>query len=195
MRVLTRCLFTFFFAFNAVVVFAQSGGCKSEAVNQVNEVEARVVTFNVPSQNIVEALTTLAGQASCQLLFSYEVVDSLQSNEVVGRYTIQEALQILLTDTALSGRLTAHGVIVIGPINAFEKKQLRGRVMKSKKNLLASTIAFFVGSGMAPGVFAQADDAAAQRSQIDEIIVTATKRGAGTSIQDTAMAISSLSGD
>ena len=195
MRVLTRCLFTFFFAFNAVVVFAQSGGCKSEAVNQVNKVEARVVTFNVPSQNIVEALTTLAGQASCQLLFSYEVVDSLQSNEVVGRYTIQEALQILLTDTALSGRLTAHGVIVIGPINAFEKKQLRGRVMKSKKNLLASTIAFFVGSGMAPGVFAQADDAAAQRSQIDEIIVTASKRGAGQSIQDTAMAISALSGD
>ena len=67
--------------------------------------------------------------------------------------------------------------------------------MKSKKNLLASTIAFFVGSGMAPGVFAQADEAAAQPSQIDEIIVTASKRSAGQSIQDTAMAISALSGD
>ena len=39
------------------------------------------------------------------------------------------------------------------------------------------------------------NDDAAQQSGLDEIIVTASKRGAGTSIQDTAMAISVLSGD
>ena len=199
MRILTRCFITLLLVFSAATVFAQSGNCKSEVVGREKSqagspISSNVVIFNVPSQNIVEALTTFAGQASCQLLFSYEVVESLQSNEVVGRYTIQKALQLLLADTELSGRLTAHGVIIIGPINAFEKKQLRGRLMNSKKNLLASTIAFFVGAGGVQGLAAE-EVGVSNQSRIDEIIVTANKRGPGQSIQDTAMSITALTGD
>ena len=66
--------------------------------------------------------------------------------------------------------------------------------MNSKKNLLAATVAFFMGAGAQVGV-AQDGEVATQQNQIDEIIVTATKRGDGTSLQDTAMAISVLSSD
>ena len=182
MRILTRCFITLLLVFSAATVFAQSGNCKSEVVGREKSqagspVSSNVVIFNVPSQNIVEALTTFAGQASCQLLFSYEVVESLQSNEVVGRYTIQKALQLLLADTELSGRLTAHGVIIIGPINAFEKKQLRGRLMNSKKNLLASTIAFFVGAGGVQGLAAEeVGDESKSGFLMEEVVVTAQKR-------------------
>ena len=67
--------------------------------------------------------------------------------------------------------------------------------MKStKKNILASTIAFFMGSGAA--VVSAADQNKVEELNqrgIDEIIVTASKRE--TSLQDTAMSISALTGD
>ena len=64
--------------------------------------------------------------------------------------------------------------------------------MNSKKNLLAATVAFFMGAGAQVSV-AQDGEAAAKQSGIDEIIVTANKRE--QSLQDTAMAISALSGE
>ena len=71
-----------------------------------NDQASTLYDFNVNSQVIEEALSELANQAGCQLLFSYEVVESQQSKQVVGRYTINTALSILLADTHLSGRLT-----------------------------------------------------------------------------------------
>ena len=63
-----------------------------------------------------------------------------------------------------------------------------------RKTLLATFIAMFATGATAQGVDSD-QQAATQQNQIDEIIVTASKRSAGQSIQDTAMAISALEGD
>ena len=65
--------------------------------------------------------------------------------------------------------------------------------MNSKKKLLAATVAFFVG-GAGQGVVAQ-DDGEGLDWLLEEVVVTATKRGAGQSIQDTALSITALSKD
>ena len=152
--------------------------------------------IDIPAQNVEQALRNLANVTNSQLLFPYELVEPLQSTAVAGRYTLQRALNQLLKSTPLSGELTEDGVILVmrraqhgdkGEVNMNNK-------INARKTLLATFIAMFATGATAQGVDSD-QQAATQQNQIDEIIVTASKRGAGTSIQDTAMAISALSGD
>ena len=48
--------------------------------------------FNIRSQVIEEALSELAYQAGCQLLFSYKAVEQQKSNQLKGRYDINTCL-------------------------------------------------------------------------------------------------------
>jgi len=63
--------------------------------------------------------------------------------------------------------------------------------LNKRKTLLATFVAMFAAGATTQGAMAQTESATAQ-SRIDEIIVTATKRE--TSLQDTSMSISVLSG-
>ena len=152
--------------------------------------------IDIPAQNVEQALRNLANVTNSQLLFPYELVEPLQSTAVAGRYTLQRALNQLLKSTPLSGELTEDGVILVmrraqhgdkGEVNMNNK-------INARKTLLATFITMFAAGATAQGVDSD-QQAATQQNQIDEIIVTASKRGAGQSIQDTAMAISALSGD
>lgn len=82
-------------------------------VNTVSADETRKFDFDVPRQNVESALNQLATQADALLLFPYDLVQPVESNPVIGRYTVQEALQILLKDAGLTGGLTDGGVITI----------------------------------------------------------------------------------
>ena len=154
-------------------------------------VETSLVQFNIPRQSADDSLPAFGQQANITVVYPFEDAAKHHTNRLYGNYSLKEGIYILLKGSGLHAELSADGHLIISSDDVYGDG-----MMNSKKNILASTIAFFVGAGgMAPGVFAQADDAAAQQSQIDEIIVTASKRGAGQSIQDTAMAISALSGD
>jgi outer membrane receptor protein involved in Fe transport len=101
-------------------------------------------------------------------------MEALKSISISGRYTLEEALGIILKDTSLSGELTTEGVILITPI---QKKSDRGREMKSKKKILAATIGFFMGAGGAS--YTLADEAKSSEGMdrlLEEVIVTAQKR-------------------
>ena len=83
----------------------------------------------------------------------------------------------MLKDSGLSGSLTSDGAIKISDSGSQHlNKSDGGRVMNSKKNLLASTIAFFVGVGGVQGLAAEEGSKLASQHGIDEIIVTAQKR-------------------
>ncbi|MBT5292671.1 MAG: TonB-dependent receptor, partial [Cellvibrionales bacterium] len=158
-----------------------------------NGVDKRVYSINVHASNAADALNALAFQTGAVMLFPYREAKTRQANAVVGDYTIQEAITLMLKDSGLIGSLTSDGAIkIFYSGNQHLKKNDGGRVMNSKKNLLASTIAFFVGVGGAQGLAAE-EVGVSNRSAIDEIIVTASKRE--TSLQDTAMSISALTGE
>ena len=160
---------------------------------QASQPAAAEYHFNVKAQAIEHALSDLADQAGYQLLFSYETVESQISNPVIGRYTLKKALAILLKGTSLSGRLTDYEVIVI---TSSQQDSNRGdKTMNTRKTLLASTIAFFIG-GNATSVIGQEAGSGQETDGgfvLEEIVVTATKRE--TSLQDTAMSVSALSGE
>ena len=132
--------------------------------------QAQRYQIDIASQNVEQALRALANVTAKQLLFPYDLVESLESTAVSGRYTLISALDIILTGTPLSGELTEDGVILI----TLSLKKSEGEesdmksIMNRKKNILASTIAFFVGAG---GV-----NASFRRNQLGMILVFCWKR-------------------
>ena len=176
----------------ALCMLLASSASHSDSSRSSDIDSAERYQLNVQYQTVEQALRSLANASSRQLLFPYDQMEALKSVSISGRYTLKEALGIILKGTSLSGELTTEGVILVTPI---QKKSDRGSEMKNRKNLLASTIAFFVGAGGVSSGLAQ-ESGAGQEEQawvLEEIVVTATKRS--TSLQDTAMAISALGAD
>ena len=149
----------------------------------ITQAESRDLTerynFNIPAQPVRNALSQMARQTQYQLVFSSEMVSTLTSTPIQGEYTVEQALAIVLTDTFLTGRVTKRGVIIIQPQNALNKNGKRSDIMNTRKNLLASTIAFFMGSTGAANVVGQ-EAGGGQETEggfvLEEIVVTATKR-------------------
>ena len=104
--------------------------------------------INIPSQNVAAALNILAKQTEALFMFPYDIAESRQANEVVGRFTIMEALKIILRNSGLASDLSEEGVVKIYVIDD-PVYNIEGSDMNSKKNLLAATVAFFVGAGRA----------------------------------------------
>ena len=144
--------------------------------------------FNIPQQRADLALTQFAEQANLTLVFPFDQVKDKTANRLVGHYPVITAVNILLQDTGLVPTFSNQLVLNIA-IDGKGKKMNRTK----RKTLLATMVGVFAAGGVV-GVSAQGgDEAATAQSQIDEIIVTATKRA--TSLQDTAMAITALSGE
>ena len=149
--------------------------------------------LDIPAQIVEDALQRLAKQTGKQLLFSHQTVDTLTSKAVKGRYSLQQALQQMLIGTGLSADQTDSGVIVVTSVNQRSNRDRRGIDMNSKKNLLAATVAFFVGAGGVNAGCAQ-DERGDSGWLMEEVVVTATKRE-GSTLQDTAIAMSVLSNE
>ena len=134
---------------------------------------AKRFQLTVESQTVEQALRSLANASGRQLLFPYDQIEALKVISMSGRYTLEEALSIILKDTSLSGELTTEGVILVTPI---QKKSDRGSEMNSKKKILAATIGFFVGAGGAHGGWLRRRWWEVVDWLLEEVVVTAQKR-------------------
>ena len=79
--------------------------------NPNNQPDQQHYNINVPQLNAAHALNRLAEQTGVTFLFPYSVAETQQANPVVGRFTLMQALEMLLQNTALSGGLTDSGVV------------------------------------------------------------------------------------
>ncbi|WP_262693555.1 TonB-dependent receptor [Kordiimonas aquimaris] len=145
--------------------------------------------FNISEETLGAALTAFTLQAGVQLLYPYELASTKGIKPVSGRYTLQEALDIMLRDTLFSGGLTERGIVTI---TRLEQKQKQARedsvsTSKTKRSLLAGISALVFGASGATTVQAQNSDS----DSLEEIVVTATKRA--SSIQDVAFSINAQS--
>ena len=149
--------------------------------------------FDIPPQAVHTALTEFAEQADLTLVFPDEVVLKKSANTLIGKYTLQEGIDILLAGTGLTPMFSDHIVL---SISAGQQLTNKGNTMnKNKKAPLLKRL----GTAIAAAIFATsggaaiaADDATADSNEavIEEIVVTATRRD--TSLQDTASAITAF---
>ena len=135
----------------------------------------------VPEQDAASALDQLAEQTGAMTLFPYDLVAGRTANAVIGRYTLPDALELLLDDTGLSGGLSEKRVISIAAVAAAERtdeeKPMGGR-MRRRSGFFAGLAAALSGRAGSTSVEAQqAEDAGVPATgMLEEIIVTARRR-------------------
>ena len=144
--------------------------------------------FNIPRQNADEALLQFGTQADISVVYDHNLIKDLRTNQLHGEFTLEQGIRILLKDSGLKAEFKSSSHLVVTR-NYWGIDQ-----MNSKKNLLAATVAFFMGASSAQSVVAQDNNEQREAGWgLEEIIVTANKRE--QSLQDTAMAISALGAD
>lgn len=154
--------------------------------------------INIPQLTVDAALNTLAQQTGTQLLFPFDLVKTLKSNPVVGRYTLMEALEIMLRGSGLSSGLTGSGVITISRTTLINRTN-QGETMQIKKpisfaQILSGALLAIFGTVNSSQVIAQDGSPPAAKPRIlEEIIVTAQRRG--QNLKDVGIAITALGSD
>ena len=162
-----------------LILACGSHGISANTTDSSRE-SSTLYNFNIPSLKVEQALSQLAENTGHQLLFSYELVNSLQSNAVKGDYTATNALQLMLQNTPLTGTFTERGVIIITSATARKNIETgRGNMntntnTNTKKTLLAAAIGMFAVGGA--GFTVGQEDVATKQSTIDEVVVTAQRR-------------------
>ena len=75
----------------------------------------KVYQLNIPSQSLIESLSALSEVTNRLSLFPYELVKTKQSKRLVGFYTAQQALDILLDNSGLVGQLVGDDIFILEP--------------------------------------------------------------------------------
>ncbi len=151
-----------------IVLAAHSG---TSAANSLNEEQLHDI--NIPSLNAAEALNSLAEQTGAIMLFPYDLAESRQANEVVGRYTLTDALSELLKGSGLSSGLSDKRVIQIALDEPVDQHKEEGK-MATPKVPLRKTVGTFIASlFIATGASAQNEPDT--EDSLEEIVVTGSR--------------------
>ena len=150
------------------------------------------IVFDIPSQQADLGLLEFARQAELTVAFPFEITQNKTTNRLVGYYTIDNALNLLLQNTGLFGSLSDQKAIKIESlgVNAMQHKSNKNN--GKKHGVFLSLITLLGG----PWQLADAQEqsvAGGGANMIEEVTVTATRRE--TQLMDTPVSMTALSGD
>lgn len=156
-------------------------------------VAQEVFELNILSTRAEHGIKELSRQTGQSVIYQAAEVKGVTTNELVGRFSLEQALEHILRGTDLSGGLTHGGVITISFENSTHEMREK-ETMNSKINVFATLISFLMGSGAAHDASAQqtTDEVASASGspRIEEVIVTARKRS--EDLQNTPIAITAM---
>src|SRR5690606_21404438 len=136
------------------------------------------VNYDIPAQNLGAALKTFAQQSNIQVMFAPEAVQGLEAPAVQGNYRPDAALDQLLQRANLDYRYVGDQMVVVSANGAMPAPQ---DIQENR-------------SSPEPVAAPASDSARESRNnigfQIDEIVVTASKRS--LRLQEVPMAVSAL---
>ena len=133
-------------------------------------------TFDIPAQPAGLALGSLAKQTKTPLLFLYDDVQTITANPLVGTYSLEHAVEILLDGTGLEARFNQQGVLTVRQLDRSFWQRLTASITKV----------------FSPSAKRQAEPASFPRT-IEEIIVTAQKQE--QSLYEVGLSVSIVSGE
>tara|TARA_R110001592_G_scaffold45983_1_gene146639 strand:- start:534 stop:3167 length:2634 start_codon:yes stop_codon:yes gene_type:complete len=169
----------------------------------------RLYNFDVQEVTLSAALNSIVKQTGTLVLYPPILANEQGINSIVGRYSINEALNIMLKHKKFSASLTKRGVIVISLNNKNEALNMKRKnlLLKTKISILATSIALATSAGAQNidaesttaieknvNTSAQATQKAKKKDTLFEVIkITAQKRE--SSVQSTPISITAISGD
>ena len=145
-----------------------------------------VYDIDIPQQDAATSLEQLAEQTGAITLYRYDLAAAQQANGVLGRYTLPQALDVLLEGTILSGDLSNQRVISIshnGEADYQEEEEHEDEDMQPVNTsfpdrLVAAVASLFVAS-TAVGQTETGDSGVEETARLpllEEVVVTARKR-------------------
>ena len=155
-----------------------------------------VFDINIPSQDAAASIEQLAVQTGAITIFPYDLAAGQQANAVIGRYTLAEALELLLQGTNLSGDLRSQSVISISRRDMADGEG-EGEELRPTNNVpLARRIVRTIANLFSADAMSVRTQTANRSSEVsdpvlEEIVVTARKRV--ESLQEVPVAVSVLS--
>ena len=131
--------------------------------------------LDIPSQNLVTALTELHQQTGAISLFPYDLVEGKQSTPVSGQYTLDKALSLMLKNTGLIGGLSQENVISISAFTNVDVSQKNNEETPMNKKAfkrtgIAAALAALI-SGTGTSARAQSDSNDNEAPSLEEITV------------------------
>ena len=147
--------------------------------------KTKILSFNIPQQRADKALILFAEQANITLFFPFDKVKGKIANQIIGKFSLENALDKLLQDTGLMSSFSKNLTLKI-TLTDEEKN------MGNKRSLLAAMLGFLAGG--ANNVLAQVDGASGSAlTALEEIVVTAQRRE--QSLQDVPISLIALTSD
>lgn len=129
--------------------------------------------FKIPSQRADISLIQFAEQVDLTLLFPQDSAFDKQANRLIGEFSIQSGLNVLLNETGLRGQLKENGQLVI-----FEEdnSETNDNMLNFNKNKVgAAIVAIISGSLISQTAIAQDAESNAQDNEIEVIQVSGFK--------------------
>ena len=131
--------------------------------------ESKYYMFNVEVLEGVKALSEISDITGRSLIFSHKLVEGVQTNKLSGKYSVEEALQVMLEGTGLIARITDYGVIIVTKAEVKNMPEaLSANMNKKVRRLSGAASAFATVSAPA---FAQSI-----HTLDDEIVVTGIRK-------------------
>ena len=132
------------------------------------------IDFNIPQQRADLALTEFAEQADLTLAVPRDMLRGKEANALVGSYTLQDGVDVLLAGTGLIPEFSNQIVLSIktDPESVGEGKTMKST--RKKAGLAAMLASLFAGGASAQEPRATDDDGEEFPEELEEIIVTGT---------------------
>ncbi|MCZ6618702.1 MAG: hypothetical protein O7E57_11270, partial [Gammaproteobacteria bacterium] len=143
-------------------------------------VSAQTYQFDISTQVADKALTHLAQHAGVAVLYLYDEVHSVTTNEVVGTYTVEAALNRMLAGTVLEGEVNNQGVLTArlrqSPLPLPEEGEPSMSTNEKRGFWNRVTVALGLVA-VTTGIPVQAQErSASAQALLEEIVVTARRR-------------------
>lgn len=169
-----------------LVTLLVCAGITTVNADVANSKSGKRYDINIPSLRAVDAFNRLADQTETEFLYPYDIAEKPFTSAVKGKYTVIEALNLMLESTELSSGFSQKGAIRIFLSDSSSNKNDKEEkpMFKKKRGLLAGLAALAISAS------STGQDGAAM---LEEIIVSAEKRD--QSAQDLALSVSVVSGD
>ena len=156
-----------------------------------NSVNMKNISFTIPKQRADLALTLFAEQANLTLVFPFDEVKKVKANRLVGEYSLEDAINILLAKTGLVTSLDSNLVLTIATNKSLGLKRDKMINNKNKKGLITLFASMFVASGT---VAQEAEgEPTSKKHEIEQITVTARK--ISENLQETPISITAFSSE
>lgn len=126
-----------------------------------------VIKFNIPQQRADLSLTEFARQANITLIFPFNDATEITTNKLVGEYSVEDAVKLLIANTRLKVKIGVDGQLTI------TTDQSLGEIESMQKNnKLAAAIACITAACISANASAQDDKKIEREEEVLQVLGT-----------------------